>query len=98
MATVTGTSGNDRVNGTPEADLLLGLAGNDLMFGFEGNDVLDGGTGTDDMRGGAGNDRYIVDDTAHYPDETFDRVVEAAGEGYDTIYSIGNYGSTICRR
>lgn len=94
-----GTVGNDRIevegSGSVSMDMLagndtfIGGAGNDIVFGGadddflaggDGNDSLDGGDGTDTLTGGTGDDEYTVDTSA-------DVVVEAAGEGDDTILS-----------
>ena len=60
MATVTGTSGDDKypneVKGTEAADQLFGLAGNDTLIGFGSNDVLEGGAGADELYGQYGFD------------------------------------------
>jgi Ca2+-binding RTX toxin-like protein len=63
---VTGSNGDDILNGFSDIDILRGLAGNDLinggssrdtMYGDEGNDTLNGGSNDDYMDGGTGNDR-----------------------------------------
>ncbi|HSI00115.1 MAG TPA: S8 family serine peptidase, partial [Reyranella sp.] len=88
-----GTSGIDTLNGTPVgdsiagaagSDILSGNAGNDTLDGGAGNDALDGGAGADTMSGGIGNDSYVVDNAA-------DQVLEAAGEGADTIFASVNF-------
>lgn len=74
----TPTAGNDSLTGTVGNDLMAALAGNDTIQGGAGDDTLDGGAGGDSLAGGTGNDRYRVDSLA-------DTVVEAPGEGTDTI-------------
>jgi Ca2+-binding RTX toxin-like protein len=81
------TSGNDMINASPINDTvdglagddrIDGLAGNDSLLGMSGNDTLTGGAGADTVIGGAGNDLFIISDT-------FDRIIETAGGGADTI-------------
>jgi Ca2+-binding RTX toxin-like protein len=71
--------------GTAGDDYIVGLASNDSLSGLGGNDVLDGGAGADTMDGGAGDDTFYVDSTG-------DQVIEASGEGIDTVNSmLGDY-------
>jgi len=75
-----GSDGPDRLVGSGGDDQLYGRGGDDTLTGYAGNDLLDGGTGVDTMIGGLGNDHYVVDSAA-------DAVVEAAGEGIDSVDS-----------
>lgn len=56
MASVTGTTLPDLLQGTGLADLIQGLAGDDLLYGYDGADTLDGGAGDDFLYAGSGND------------------------------------------
>jgi VCBS repeat-containing protein len=69
------TNGNDILIGTDNPDVLDGLAG---------DDYIDGGLGDDTMIGGLGDDTFVVDSFG-------DSVVEAEGEGNDTIISTTTY-------
>jgi serralysin len=74
---LSGLAGNDTIYGGAGNDTIYGGAGNDQLFGNEGDDVLIAGTGASTLTGGVGDDRYII-----YSNST---VVEAAGEGTDTV-------------
>ena len=69
MANITGTAGNDVIDGadgvTNDTDIIdgfagddriFGLGGNDLIFGWADDDELNGGAGADQLYGGSGND------------------------------------------
>ncbi|TCZ55076.1 M10 family metallopeptidase [Roseicella aquatilis] len=75
-----GGAGNDRLLGNAAGNRLVGGAGQDSLSGLGGNDTLEGGTGNDTLAGGAGNDTYVVTDAK-------DVLVEAAGQGTDTVRS-----------
>lgn len=60
LVTVTGTTGDDDLNGGNASELISGSAGNDNIRGFNGDDVLVGGTGDDFFVGGAGDDVYEI--------------------------------------
>ncbi len=69
------------------AGTALSLAGNALanrIYGGSGNDTLDGGGGADWLYGGKGDDYYIVRSSAS-------KVIEAAGEGTDTVQAVFSY-------
>jgi Ca2+-binding RTX toxin-like protein len=67
--------------------VAINLTGNEFaqtLRGSAGANTLNGGGGADTLYGGAGDDRYVVDQAA-------DIVIEAASEGYDTVYASVDY-------
>ncbi|HZN65231.1 MAG TPA: calcium-binding protein [Tepidisphaeraceae bacterium] len=66
--TLTGGSGDDRLEGGNGKDGLNGASGDDDLLGGNGSDALDGGGGADKLAGGRGKDRVTGgdgDDTFH---------------------------------
>jgi Ca2+-binding RTX toxin-like protein len=62
----------------------FGGSGNDRLTGNDAANLLSGGAGADIMAGLNGGDTYYVDNAA-------DTVLEAAGQGFDAIYTTIGY-------
>jgi Ca2+-binding RTX toxin-like protein len=88
--TITGTPGNDTLNGTNGADVICGLGGNDTLNGGNGNDTLYGGTGNDTIDGGNSDDTLYGGDGDD---------IMGGGNGADYLYGQAgndtNYGETL---
>jgi Ca2+-binding RTX toxin-like protein len=92
--TIYGLGGDDVLYGGEGNDYLNGGIGRDYLDGGVGNDILDGNGDTslnrggrgDVFAGGAGDDTYGI-----YSSDT--RIIENAGEGTDTVWTIVNYYS-----
>jgi Ca2+-binding RTX toxin-like protein len=75
---VVDSSAPPPIVGTEEANVIKGTAQDDTIYALGGNDSINGRVGADVMFGGTGNDTYYVDNVG-------DLVIEAAGEGTDTV-------------
>ncbi|CAA2105877.1 Serralysin B [Methylobacterium bullatum] len=84
-----GGAGNDSLSGKEGNDTLKGGSGNDALDGGAGNDTLDGGKDADALAGGLGNDTYIVRTGDAGGASPYDRIIERAGEGTDTLRLVG---------
>ena len=73
--TITGTNGDDTLNGTTADDVICGLGGNDLIRGNLGFDRIYGGPGDDDISGDADDDLLVGGD-GH------DRLAGGAGDDW----------------
>ena len=98
MATTSGTSNNEILNGTIDADSISGLAGDDTLNGQAGNDSLNGGAGNDVLNGGTGQNtavyaaalsEYLLQSDATNTElQVKDNVTSPLNEGTDTLAQI----------
>ena len=73
------------LTGNDIAQIITGNAGANTLSGGGGHDTLQGGGGGDLLYGGTGNDVFYVDTNG-------DRVRDADGEGFDTVYATASFG------
>lgn len=92
-----GTIGDDNLVGSLAADDIDGLAGNDTLNGLAGDDTLRGGAGADQLNGGAGADLMMggTGNDTYDVDSQYDVIVEGAGEGIDTVYTMSGYAMAV---
>ncbi len=78
-------TGSAAIDGTGNSlnNSITGNSANNTLTGGAGNDSLTGGLGDDTLVGGLGNETYVIDST--------DVIVEAAGEGTDTVRASISY-------
>ena len=85
----TGNALDNVVVGNGAHNTLAGLDGDDYLYDNEGDDTLLGGNGRDTLYGGIGQDSLVGgagDDTYYLFSDQADTLVEAAGEGTDTVH------------
>lgn len=80
----TGNAEDNSILGNSAGNAINGGGGDDLIEGVEGADTLDGGLGFDTIYGGQGDDDYTIN-------ETNDRVIEYAGQGFDEVFAAVNF-------
>jgi hypothetical protein len=66
------------------ATTAVGNTGYNYLVGNSADNIFDGKGGGDFMVGGKGNDTYNAYNS-------YDNIVEYAGEGWDTVWAMGNY-------
>ncbi|MDQ1924704.1 calcium-binding protein [Massilia pseudoviolaceinigra] len=97
LSVVTGTEGNDTLEGSSTDDQIYGLGGRDVVHGGYGNDYIEGGDetgagdwiagglGKDTLKGGAGDDNLYGEREADLLDGGNGNDTLVGGEGNDTI-------------
>ena len=91
---LSGSAGNDTLQGSDLDDKLAGLGGHDSLYGNGGGDLLEGGAGNDQLLGGDGNDRlYGGADSDILNGDAGDDLLDggagddtlSGGSGFDTL-------------
>jgi hypothetical protein len=82
---ITGSNGNDTINGTNQGDTISTGNGNDTVNGGSGNDVITGGNGNDVLNGGGGNDLIIGGNGNDTLNGGSGSDILIAGNGNDTL-------------
>jgi len=97
---LTGTPGNDTINGFDSNDDLFGEAGDDSIIGGEGNDDLYGDVGDDTLDGESGDDYITFGAGANIVDggDGSDRVdLDFSSESEDFVFNYSKNGSLTNR-
>jgi Ca2+-binding RTX toxin-like protein len=97
---ISGTDGDDVLQGSTHDDIVYSRRGNDVVFGGNGDDILYGQWGNDWISGGNGKDIIIgsIDDDYLTGDNGKDKIFGSdgtdriyGGNGNDSLY--GEYGN-----
>jgi Ca2+-binding RTX toxin-like protein len=82
---ITGSGGNDSLEGGASADTIVGGTGNDTVSSGAGNDVISDTSGNTNVSGGAGNNHVTTGDGTDTIATTTGTDTVLAGGGNDTI-------------
>jgi serralysin len=83
--TLIGSEGNDTLEGGGGADMLDGGIGDDRLVADNMMSMPGGEVSVDTLEGGEGNDTYVVGES--------DIIIEAEGQGTDTVELQGSYAT-----
>ena len=92
---ITGTEGDDTLDGTAASEVISGLGGDDTIDGGEGDDTIEGGAGNDTITGGFGNDTIRGGDDDDVITDAFGANIIYGDGGNDTINITGFFGSSF---
>jgi Ca2+-binding RTX toxin-like protein len=90
LVDVTGTEGDDEIQGGRNNSVIRGLGGTDILEGRSGDDRLDGGAGDDTLNGDEGDDQLTGDsgDDILRGGAGRDTYLFNLGDGIDTIEDV----------